>query len=200
VSVRLAVSLPVYVEGRRAPSWWATALLVANDGALFACLLFAYFYIRSRAAAWPPGDMKLPELQYPIPMTILLVGSSIPIWWAEHSITQGQVGRLKIGLLLAWLMGLGFLALQVLEYHQKDFAISTNAYGSLFYAITALHGAHVFVALVMNGLLQVRTWKGHFDRRKHLAVQNVALYWHFVDAVWICIFLSLYLSPRLVRP
>ena len=86
--------------------------------------------------------------------------------------------------------------LQAIELTRKAFAPQTNAYGSAFFTITSFHGLHVIVALLLGAVLLVRAWRGGFDQERHLAVQNVALYWHFVGAVWIVILAVLYLSPQ----
>ena len=79
----------------------------------------------------------------------------------------------------------------------EEFTPRTNAYGSLFFAITGFHGMHVMVGLLLILFVQVRAWLGHFDRTRHLHVQTTAMYWHFVDAVWVVIMLSLYIGPHL---
>jgi heme/copper-type cytochrome/quinol oxidase subunit 3 len=87
----------------------------------------------------------------------------------------------------------------LVEYPEtlKEFTPRTNSYGSLFFTITGLHGTHVAVGLAMNAWNQVRAWRGHYDEGGYLHVQTGAMYWHFVDAVWIFVFLSLYLGPNL---
>ena len=87
-------------------------------------------------------------------------------------IRRGDRGRLRLGLAIAFVMAAAFIIMQATEYSHKDFSIATNAYGSLFYLITGLHGAHVLVALVMNVVVQVRAWLRHVDVRRNLAVQN----------------------------
>jgi heme/copper-type cytochrome/quinol oxidase subunit 3 len=67
----------------------------------------------------------------------------------------------------------------------------------MFFTITGLHGAHVFVGLLMNAWVQMRAWQGAFDRHRHVSVQNFVLYWHFVDVVWLFVLLTLYISPQL---
>jgi heme/copper-type cytochrome/quinol oxidase subunit 3 len=116
--------------------------------------------------------------------------------YADLSIRRGNQAGLRIGLALSFIMAAVFLALQVHEYQVETFHIKTDSYGSLFYTITGIHGLHVLTALAMNLVLQIRAWLGHFNSRRRLAVTNVGLYWHFVDVVWIFIFISLYLSPR----
>ena len=177
---------------------WGIALFIATEAALFGCLLFSYFYLRVSAATWPPAGIEPPELALPLLGTALLLSSSIPMWFAERSIRRGRQGGLALGLALSFAMGATFLGIQVIEYAREPFTPSTNAYGSLFFTITGLHGLHVLAGLLMNGVAQVRAWLGHFSARRYLAVQNTALYWHFVDAVWIFIFAALYLSPHLL--
>src|SRR5689334_20263062 len=187
--------LPVEVTGAHAPGWWAMVLMVATEATLFACLLSSYFYLRSSAPSWPLGDIERPELKLPIIMTVVLLTSSAPMVWAEAGIRAGKQGQLRLGLLLSFLLGAAFLGMQVYEYAHKLFSLQTNAYGSLFYTITGFHGLHVIVGLLMNLFIQLRAWLGHFTPRRRLAVANVALYWHFVDAVWIFVFFSIYVSP-----
>jgi heme/copper-type cytochrome/quinol oxidase subunit 3 len=100
---------------------------------------------------------------------------------------------------IAWLMGALFLAGHVLEYIDlwSEFTPRTNAYGSLFYTITGLHALHLVVGLVMTAWVLFRALGGRYDRHRHLAVQTTVLYWHFVDAVWIAVFSTLYLSVSL---
>jgi heme/copper-type cytochrome/quinol oxidase subunit 3 len=101
------------------------------------------------------------------------------------------------GLAIALVLGSVFLVLQGVEYSRESASATHDAYGSLFYTITGFRGAHVFVGLLMLAVVLVRAWRGHFARRRHEAVTNAALYWHFVDAVWLAVFTSLYVTPHL---
>ncbi len=188
------LSLPVQVTGARSTGWWAMLVLVLNEAVIFASLIAAYLYIRFNSPAWPQDGIARPEMTLPIIMTALLVSASGFMLFAERGIRGGSLGRLRIGLLIAMLLAVVFLGFQVYEYLHEDFLPSTNAYGSLFFAITGLHGIHVFVAVLMNIFIQVRAWMGRFNERRYQAVQNVSLYWHFVDAVWLVIVTVLYWS------
>jgi heme/copper-type cytochrome/quinol oxidase subunit 3 len=188
--------LPVNGPDARSPGRWGMKLLIATEASFFAYLLFSYFYLASVArGAFPPDGA--PALQLALPNTAILIVSSATMWWAEAGIRNGRQGRLRLGLLTTLVLGIIFLVIQALEYSHKTFTPASNAYGSLFFTITGFHGAHVFAGLVMNVVIQVRAWLGHFTPRRHLAVSNVALYWHFVDVVWIVVFGALYLTPRL---
>jgi heme/copper-type cytochrome/quinol oxidase subunit 3 len=118
------------------------------------------------------------------------------MWWADSGIRRGAQRRLRAGLAVTFVLGVVFLSLQGVEYARATFTPATDAYGSLFFTITGFHGAHVAAGLIMNAVVQVRAWANHFTAERHLAVANVAMYWHFVDVVWLVVFLSLYLSPR----
>jgi len=189
--------LPINPAERRNPGWWVMVLIICTEAMLFAYLLFYYFYLGSMAnTPWPPGGP--PDLKLALPNTIILLLSSATMWWGETGIRSGSQMRLRMGMLITLILGIIFLVIQGIEYSKKDFALQSNAYGSLFFTITGFHGAHVFVGLLFNLVVQIRAWLGHFTMERHLAVTNAAMYWHFVDAVWLVVFTSLYLVPRLV--
>jgi heme/copper-type cytochrome/quinol oxidase subunit 3 len=192
-----AADLPSNLAGPRSTGWWGAVLLIANEAALFGSLLTGYFYLRFSAPAWPLGGLEPPSLTLPIVNTVLLVSSSLAFAWGEHGLTHGHTGRLKLGLALAFVLGAAFLAIQLLEYSRETFTPQTNAYASLFFTITGLHGLHVLAGLIMLAVIQVRTWMGHFTRQRYLGVQVAGMYWHFVDMVWLFVFAIVYISPHL---
>jgi len=119
---------------------------------------------------------------------------------ADRAIRHGRMRTLRLGLLVGWILGATFLALQVtVEYPRvlEEFTPRTNAYGSLFFTLTGLHGLHVLAGLAFSAWVQVRAWAGAFDARRHVSVQNFAMYWHFVDVVWLFVLSTIYLSPHL---
>ncbi len=187
--------LPISPADHRSPGWWAMVFVIVTESAFFAYFIFSYFYLASMAqGAWPPEGA--PSLRLALPNTIILLASSAALKWGEAGIRHGSQRRLRAGLLLTFLLGVAFLVIQSIEYSHQHFTPATDAYGSLFFTITGFHGAHVAVGLLMNLVVQLRAWLGHFSAERHLAVTNAAMYWHFVDAVWIVVFISLYLSPR----
>jgi heme/copper-type cytochrome/quinol oxidase subunit 3 len=173
--------------------------LIVTEALFFSILLTSYFFLRFRTGPqWPPGEITNPKLELVSIMTPILLLSSAPIHWGELGIRKGKVGRLRLGLVLTMVMGATFLVLQGVEYHTvltEEFTARTNAYGTLFFTITGFHGIHVFIGLLLLGWLQFYAWRGRFTKDSHLPVQVITMYWHFVDAVWVFIFTSLYLSP-----
>jgi heme/copper-type cytochrome/quinol oxidase subunit 3 len=175
-------------------------LLIATEATIFALLLVSYFYDQIESTGpWPPDGIPEPKLLVPAVMTALLMASSVPTYLADASIRRGEVDRLRLYLASTLLLGAAFLALQAWEYSDKLdlFRPQTNAYGSFFYTITGLHGAHVIVGLLLLGWVLVWAFRGRYGADRHLAVEISSLYWHFVHVVWLFVFLSLYLSPRL---
>src|ERR1043165_7453462 len=193
------VNLPLTatLSGPRSTSWWAMLILILNETVVFASLPASYFYLRFNSVLWPPPGVRLPELTLSSINTVILIGSSFVMQWAVNGVRQDYVGRLRVGLAVAFLMGAAFLGIQIYEYTQLGFLPQEHAYGSLFWSITGLHALHVLAGLLMNVYVQVRAAYGHFSIDRHQAVENVSLYWHFVDVVWIFIFASLFLSPYL---
>jgi heme/copper-type cytochrome/quinol oxidase subunit 3 len=184
----------------KAPGWWAMVFLIATEAMFFTILLTSYWYIRFRSGpAWPPPPLEKPKLLLVGIMTPILLLSSAPMHWAELGIKRGRTWQLKLGLMATLAMGLTFLALQYVEYREiltREFTPRTNAYGTLFFSITGFHGFHVLVGLVLNLWLQFYAWRRAFSAERYLPVENVVMYWHFVDAVWVFIFSSLYLAPH----
>jgi heme/copper-type cytochrome/quinol oxidase subunit 3 len=200
VKTSATLELSHHAEGPRAFGWWGMVWLIATEATLFASLIASYFYLRFRSGpVWPPGDIPVPTLELPLIMSAILLVSSIPVHLAEAGIKKGNQGRLRWGLAMGFLLGAAFLAITLgVEWPEKlkEFTPQTNVYGSLFFTITGFHAAHVIVGLFFSAWTQVRAWKGAFDAERHLTVQNFAMYWHFVDVVWIFVLSTLYLSPN----
>jgi heme/copper-type cytochrome/quinol oxidase subunit 3 len=193
--------LPVHAAGPRSLAWWGMVWLILTESVLFATLILAYFFLRFRgSASWPPGDIEKPTLALPLVMSAILWSSSLPVHLAERGIRRGSQRALRFGLAAGWILGAVFLAMQLgMEYPEKlsEFKPTTNAYGSLFFTITGFHATHVVVGLGVSLWVQVRAWLGAFDEERHVSVQNFAMYWHFVDTVWLFVLLTIYVSPNL---
>jgi heme/copper-type cytochrome/quinol oxidase subunit 3 len=183
----------------RSLGWWGTVCLIATEAMVFALLLFGWFYLWAIAPRWPLGNIEDPELLRSGIRTAILLGSTIPVHLAEKAIKDDRRTRAAVGLAIGFVMGATFLVGHVLEYVTlwKHLRPSTNAYGSAFYSITALHAAHLVVGLAVLAYLCIRTINGRYGSTNHNAVVNGVLYWHFVDAVWVAVYSSLYLAVSL---
>jgi cytochrome c oxidase subunit I+III len=169
--------------------------VIATEAAFFAYLLFSYFYLASMTnGAWPPAGP--PELRLALPNTFILLLSSAAMVVADRAMRGGARGRLRLALVATLALGIVFLCVQAVEFSHKPFGPGRDAYGSLFFTILGFHGAHVLAGLVMVAFATALAWS-RGDRAARVTLRNVAMYWHFVDAVWLAVFASLYLSPRL---
>ena len=194
--------LPVVGTGPTNFGWWGMVLFIAVEATVFTLLLASYFYLRFRSGpVWPPDGIENPKLKLVLIMTVVLWTSSLPVHLAHAAIKKGDTKKLRAFLAAGFVLGATFLVLQVAKEYPDiachEFTPRTDAYGSMFFTITGLHGAHVLVGLLMSAWVQMRAWQGAFDRHRHVSVQNFVMYWHFVDIVWFFVLLTLYVSPQL---
>ncbi len=189
-------TLPVGSKGHHASGWWGMLALIATEAMLFAYLLFSYFYLASHAlGAWPPDGPA--RLDISIPGTVILILGSVVMWWGERGIERGKQGQLMAGLAVALVLGVVFLALQAFEWKRQPFVLSTGVYSSLYFTITGFHMLHVIVGLLMLGVILLWTALGYFSEARHSAASVAVIYWHFVTVVWIAVFFTFYIAPRL---
>jgi cytochrome c oxidase subunit 3 len=169
-------------------------LFIASEIMLFGSFFTAYFFVRvvNGVDEWPPPPFELPVFVAGVNTTILLT-SSFTMHWALQSIKRGNRAGLQAGLVLTLALGLTFLLTQVREYSRIGFAPHDGAFGSVFYGLTGLHGAHVFVGLTLLTFATVRAFRGHFTAEHHHGVEIPGIYWHFVDVMWIVVYTTVYI-------
>lgn len=184
----------------RSIAFWGVIMLSVTEGVLFVNLLFAYYYVWSISAEWPPGDVTPPELLSISIRTVALLSSSLTIWFAERAIRRGDRRRLWAWTLVTVLLAVFFLAGHIHEFVMlpSEFTWSDHAYGSLYYTILNFHGAHVAVGIVIWLFVLVRLGRGAYGPNEETQFSTAAIYWHFVDAVWVFVFSTIYLFPHLV--
>ncbi|TZF90800.1 cytochrome c oxidase subunit 3 [Cognatilysobacter lacus] len=188
-------TLPVQGQGRTGTAWWGLMCVIGTEGILFAYLIFSYGYLASQNVRWLHDGPR--SLRLALPATVLLVGSSIVLEWAKRVGNRGRTGAARLGVVLAVLMGAAFMLLELREWKEQPFAFDTDSYSSIYFLLTGTHLAHVAVGLL--GLLMMLAWSfGGRLRTEHSQYRALTtLYWHFVDAVWLFVFATIYLSPRL---
>lgn len=191
-------SLPVGSIGTRSSGWWAALFVIVTEGAIFVFLQFSYYYIAVQqlpGTVWPPDGP--PPIGLSLPNTVILLASSATFWWGEHSIKRGSRLWLTIGLLASLVLGCVFVAIQGLEWSHQHFTYATHTYGSLYFTLTGFHIAHVIAGLIVLAALLAWSLLGYFNAARYAAVSTGGLYWHFVDAVWLTLFFTFYILPRL---
>ena len=170
-------------------------LFIASEAMLFGAFFTAYFFIRvvnPDADPWPLPPFHLPKLVAGVNTAILLT-SSFTMHWALQSIKRGDRAGLKAGLVLTFFMGLSFLITQMIEYAHVGFTPADGAFGTIFFGLTGLHGAHVFVGLTLLLVATIRAFRGHYTPEHHHGVEIPGIYWHFVDVMWIVVYSTVYL-------
>jgi len=186
--------LPIGPAGYRTPGWWGVLALIGTEAAVFAYLIFSYFYLQSQTSQpWPPSG--LPPLRWSAPSTAILLVSAATMWWAERGMRLGALIRLYSGLILTLLLGVAYIVLQCFDWRGEPFLANSGAYGSLFYAITAFHVLHTAAGALILAAITGWCALGYITPRRHSAVTVVALYLYFVVAAWIAVFITLYLLP-----
>ena len=175
--------------------WYGMWCVIATEFMLFVCMFGAYYFLGTNKDRW--ADEVSPHLMYPFILLVVLLSSSAVLIWGERQIKQANLGAGRIALWITVLMGIAFMVLQTFEYlsHWKDLTPYSDSYGSIFYAITTLHAAHVVAGLLMLAYVGLLPRYGETVGSPHRVYKTVALYWHFVDFVWIFIVLLLYVIP-----
>jgi cytochrome c oxidase subunit 3 len=187
---------PIHYSSRISPSVLGMFLFIASEIMLFGSFFTVYFFDRVAnhgvGGQWPPAGLHRPVFVALI-NTLILVSSSGTIHWATTSIKRGNRAGLQAGLALTFLLGLTFLITQVIEYHRIGFNTSDSSFAATFFGLTGLHGAHVFVGLTILLVMTIRAFRGHFTPTEHHGVEIGGIYWHFVDVMWIVVYVTVYL-------
>ncbi|MFT3850311.1 MAG: cytochrome c oxidase subunit 3 [Propionivibrio sp.] len=193
---------------------WGMVWFIFSEVMFFAGFFGALFYARQLAvpmladaqqlwpgftAAWPtagPGATVAPTPVHawgiPAVNTLILLSSGATVTWAHWGVIKGSQSQLKLGLAATIVLGIVFIGLQAYEYGEAAFTIRDGIYGATFYMLTGFHGFHVMLGTVMLIVVFLRSLAGHFTAERHFAFEAVAWYWHFVDVVWLLLFVFVY--------
>jgi len=174
------------------------ALFIVSEALFFLAIFWAFFHSAlsptvELGAQWPPmGIEAINPFELPLLNTVILLSSGVTVTYAHHSLIQGNRSGALYGLVATVLLALVFTALQGVEYTVSSFTISDGAFGSCFYFGTGFHGLHVIIgtAFITVGLWRVLSY--HSTDNHHLGMESAILYWHFVDLVWLFLFVSIY--------
>ena len=173
-------------------------LFIVSEVMFFSSFFWAFFHnslapARELGACWPPvGILPFNPLEVPLLNTIILLSSGATVTWAHHALMAGEHHKAKTGLLLTILMGVYFRALQGLEYYEASFSIADRCYGSTFFVATGFHGLHVIIGTTFLGVCWARISINHLRANHHFGFEAAAWYWHFVDVVWLFLYVRIY--------
>jgi cytochrome c oxidase subunit I+III len=171
-------------------------VFLVSEILIFGSLIVAYAYVRLSSSSWPVAT-QTHDVILGMSNTIILLTSSLAMVFALYSIRAGNRKGLKVGLMGTFALGAAFIVIKLgyewPQYYRNGFTISSGLPGSSFFVLTGLHAVHVGAGLVAVGYLLFRSFTGGFTSAKHSAVENIGLYWHFVDIVWMFLFPLFYL-------
>lgn len=173
-------------------------MFIASEVMFFFSFFYALFFLSLRpdvslGLLYPPvGVSPVGVLGVPLLNSILLLSSGVSITWAHYELLRKNISSRLIGLLITLILGLVFLTFQAVEYKTSSFTMADRSFGSVFFLITGFHGAHVCVGVVFITIRTIRLYLNHYNNNHHLGLELAAWYWHFVDVVWLFLYLTLY--------
>lgn len=173
-------------------------LFIASEVMFFVAFFWAFFHSSLSptieiGAVWPPkGIQVLDPWGVPFLNTVILLSSGASVTWAHHAILVGDSRNAIAGLVVTIALAVVFTGFQALEYIEAPFTISDGIYGSTFFMATGFHGFHVIIGTIFLTVCLIRLIQGHFTKRHHFGFEAAAWYWHFVDVVWLFLFVSIY--------
>nr|ATN41106.1 cytochrome c oxidase subunit III [Podocnemis expansa]DBA36335.1 TPA_inf: cytochrome c oxidase subunit III [Podocnemis expansa] len=173
-------------------------LFITSEVFFFAGFFWA-FYHSSLAPTpelgncWPPtGITPLNPFEVPLLNTAVLLASGVTVTWAHHSLMEANRSHMIQALTMTILLGVYFTTLQAMEYYEATFTIADSIYGSTFFVATGFHGLHVIIGSTFLLICLIRQIKYHFTSNHHFGFEAAAWYWHFVDVIWLFLYLSIY--------
>jgi len=173
-------------------------LFIVSEIMFFFAFFWAFFHSSlnpsiALGGVFPPSYLTiLDPWKIPLLNTIILLSSGASVTYVHHSIVAGDKKSSIIGLIYTILLAIIFTAFQAFEYVNSPFSISDSIYGSTFYLTTGFHGFHVFIGTCFLTVCLVRLYRNHFTREHHFGFEAAAWYWHFVDVVWLFLFITVY--------
>jgi len=186
---------PVVQLGMR----YGMLLFIASEVMFFAAFFWAFFDAslfpkEATGGHWPPqGVLPFDPMALPLLNTLVLLTSGVTVTWAHHALREGDRAGLLQGLALTILLGASFTGIQAYEYAHAAFGFREGIYPTTFFMATGFHGFHVIIGTTFLIVCWFRAWKGHFKPDHHFGFEAAAWYWHFVDVVWLFLFVCVYI-------
>nr|AML60302.1 cytochrome c oxidase subunit III [Mesembrinella sp. ACMJ-2016] len=177
---------------------WGMILFILSEILFFASFFWSFFHSSLSPSVelgviWPPmGITPFNPFQIPLLNTVILLTSGISVTWAHHSLMENNHSQSTQSLFFTVLLGIYFTMLQAFEYMQAPFSIADSVYSSSFFMATGFHGVHVLIGTTFLLVCLIRHLNNHFSSNHHFGFEAAAWYWHFVDIVWLFLYVSIY--------
>nr|AXS65254.1 cytochrome c oxidase subunit 3 [Bostrichoidea sp. 5 KM-2017] len=177
---------------------WGMILFILSEVLFFVSFFWSFFHSALSPTIeigmnWPPkGINPFNPLQIPLLNTLILLSSGLSVTWAHHSMMENNYKKTSEGLMITIILGLYFTILQGYEYIEAPFTIADSVYGTTFFVATGFHGIHVIIGTTFLLVCLLRHINNHFSQIHHFGFEAAAWYWHFVDVVWLFLYISIY--------
>jgi len=177
---------------------WGIILFITSEVFFFLSFFWAFFHSSlspniELGIIWPPiGIYPFNPLKIPLLNTIILLSSGVTITWAHHALLKNNYSQTLQSLVLTIILGIYFTILQGYEYLEASFSIADSIYGSSFFIATGFHGLHVIIGTIFIITIIFRHYSPHFSNQHHFGFEAAAWYWHFVDVVWLFLYITIY--------
>nr|AXS64828.1 cytochrome c oxidase subunit 3 [Cucujoidea sp. 11 KM-2017] len=177
---------------------WGMILFITSEVFFFLSFFWGFFHSSLAPSIeigmlWPPkGIETFNPIQIPLLNTLILLTSGLTVTWAHHSLMENNYKQALQSLLITVILGFYFSILQGYEYVEASFTIADSVYGSSFFMATGFHGLHVIIGTTFLLVCLIRHYKNHFSNIHHFGFEAAAWYWHFVDVVWLFLYISIY--------
>uniref|UniRef100_UPI00315DE93D cytochrome c oxidase subunit 3 n=1 Tax=Dicyrtomina ornata TaxID=1113191 RepID=UPI00315DE93D len=177
---------------------WGMILFIVSEIFFFLSFFWAFFHSSLSPSIeigllWPPvGVTPFNPFQIPLLNTIVLLSSGVTVTWTHHSIIENNFSQASMSLIMTLVLGVYFTSLQGLEYWEANFNISDAVYGATFFMATGFHGLHVIIGTTFLLICFLRMNEAHFSSTHHFGFEAAAWYWHFVDVVWLFLYMNIY--------
>nr|UYG49070.1 cytochrome c oxidase subunit 3 [Abscondita chinensis]UYG49135.1 cytochrome c oxidase subunit 3 [Abscondita chinensis]UYG49148.1 cytochrome c oxidase subunit 3 [Abscondita chinensis]UYG49161.1 cytochrome c oxidase subunit 3 [Abscondita chinensis]UYG49187.1 cytochrome c oxidase subunit 3 [Abscondita chinensis] len=177
---------------------WGMILFITSEVLFFMSFFWSFFHSSLSPSIeigmiWPPKSIiPFNPIQIPLLNTTILISSGVTVTWAHHSLMENNYKQAIYSLALTIFLGFYFSVLQAYEYMESSFTIADSVYGSSFFMATGFHGIHVIIGTTFLAVCLFRQTKNHFSSNHHFGFEAAAWYWHFVDVVWLFLYISIY--------
>nr|YP_010718922.1 cytochrome c oxidase subunit III [Parnassius szechenyii]WDQ44525.1 cytochrome c oxidase subunit III [Parnassius szechenyii] len=177
---------------------WGMILFIISEVFFFLSFFWAFFHSSLSpnieiGAMWPPLNITpFNPFQIPLLNTIILISSGVTVTWAHHALMENNHSQTTQSLFITIMLGIYFTILQAYEYFEAPFTIADSIYGSTFFMATGFHGLHVIIGTIFLTTCFFRHLNNHFSNKHHFGFEAAAWYWHFVDVVWLFLYISIY--------
>jgi heme/copper-type cytochrome/quinol oxidase subunit 3 len=184
--------------GHRSLMWWGTFGLVLIEGTMFAIVIGAYFYLRTRVPTWPPEGIAPPALKWGTLNLFIMLASGIPNEFARKAAEHVDLAKVRLWLVVCIVIGVGYNIIRVLEFGALNVMWNANAYGSVVWMLLALHTVHIATDVVDTVVLAALMFIGPVEEKRFVDVEENSVYWYFVVFTWLPIYGVIYWAPRII--